>query len=150
VYYNTTGILVNGILRQRPRICGYARFDTVDGFDPNHLSRMANRVFECADPAVWMGCNKLLFKRVVRSTASLDAFLVITKSEFIGELQVGTENWRSNDTWLLSLSEHKGQQEAMLLMPLLGWIRSSIGRFVLARSEPPRCWAQLLPSGDEQ
>jgi len=62
VYYNTTGVVMNSNVRQRPQICGYARFDAVGGFDPNHLSKMIDRVFECAEPSVWMGCNKLLFK----------------------------------------------------------------------------------------
>ena len=130
-YYNTTGILVNGSMRQRPRICGYARFDAAGGFDPNHPSRMIHRVFECAEPSVWMECNKLLFKRVVRSSELPDSFLVVARSEITGQLPVGAEGWRSADSWLLSLSECKGQQEAMLLMPIRGWIRGSIGRFVL-------------------
>ena len=65
VYYNTTGVAVRGKVRQRPQICGYARFDTVGGFDPNHPSRMIGRVFECAEPSVWMGHNKLLFRRIL-------------------------------------------------------------------------------------
>src|SRR5271165_3169364 len=64
-YYNTTGVEVSGSVRQRPQIVGYARFNGRGGFDPNHPSRMINRVFECADPCVWMGQNKLLFKRML-------------------------------------------------------------------------------------
>src|SRR6266536_5772771 len=57
VYYNTTGVIVRGNVRQRPQICGYARFDAVGGFNPNFPARMINRVFECAEPSVWMGFN---------------------------------------------------------------------------------------------
>lgn len=151
VYYNTTGVPVKGKIRQRPEICGYARFDRVGGFDPNHLSRMMDRVFECAEPSVWMGYNKLLFRRILKNgdAARPDCSLVITSSDFMGQLAVGSEDWRSNDTWLLSFSESKGAQEAMLLMPIGGWIRTTLGRFVLACCEPRQRRARLLLSSEE-
>jgi hypothetical protein len=149
VYYNTTGVVVNGIVRQRPKICGYARFDVVGGFDPNHLSRMIHRVFECAEPSVWMGCNKLLFKRVVKSGEPPDSFLVVARSELTGQLPVGAEGWRSADSWLLSLSECGGQQEAMLLMPVRGWIRGSIGRFVVESFRRRPWFARLVLASGE-
>lgn len=58
-YYNTTGVFMNGVVRQRPKILGYARFNGVGGFNPNRPSRMINRVFDCADQCVWNGANKL-------------------------------------------------------------------------------------------
>lgn len=148
VYYNTAGVLVNGSVRQRPQICGYARFDAIGGFDPNHLSRMIHRVFECAEPSVWRGCNKLLFKRVVRS-GEPDSFLVVAKSEITGQLLVGAEGWRSADSWLLSLSECGGRQEAMLLMPVRGWIRGSIGTFVLESFRRRPWFARLVLNSGE-
>lgn len=149
VYYNTTGVVVNGHVRQRPQICGYARFHTVGGFDPNHFSRMINRVFECEEPSVWMGCNKLLFKRVLKAGERPDTFLVVARSDLTGRLAVGTEGWRSADTWLLSLSECTSQQEAMLLMGVSAWMQSSLGRFVLESSES-RAWvARLVLSSRE-
>lgn len=131
VYYNTTGIVVNGKARQRPQICGYARFDTIGGFDPDHPFRMIGRTFECAEPCVWMGYNKLLFKRIVNGGECPNCFLVVAKSELVGRLPVGEHNWRSANSWLLSLSESSGQQEAMLLMSIGDWIRTILGNFVL-------------------
>ena len=134
VYYNTTGVLVRGNIRQRPKICGYARFDTIGGFDPNQPLRMISRVFECAEPCVWMGCNKLLFRRTLNGGECPDCFLVVAKSELLGQLLVGTQGWRSHETWLLSLSECVNQQEAMLLMSIGDWFRTSVGNFVLEPS----------------
>lgn len=149
VYYNTTGVMVRSNVRQRPQICGYARFDAVGGFDPNHISRMINRVFDCAEPCVWKGCNKLLFRRMLKAGERPDLFLVVARSDLTGQLAVGTEDWRSADTWLLSLSECASQQEAMLLMPANGWIGSSLGRYVLESSES-RAWiARLVLSSRE-
>ena len=143
VYYNTSGVEVNGSVRQRPQICGYARFDIIGGFDPNHLSRMLNRVFECAEPSVWMGCNKLLFKRVLSVGERPERFLVVARSDMIGQLSVGAQGWRSADTWLLSLSECASQQEVMLLMSADSWIAGTLGRFVLDIPES-RAWVARL------
>jgi hypothetical protein len=151
VYYNTTGVLVHGNVRQRPQICGYARFDTIGGFDPNHPSRMIGRVFECAEPAVWMGSNKLLFKRILNTGERTDRFLVSVSSALVGQLAVGEQEWRSGDVWLLSFSECGGEQESMLLMSIGQWVRTSLGLFVLescGRSASPA--RLVLQTGREE
>lgn len=130
-YYNTTGVVVSGKTRQRPQILGYARFNARGGFDPNHPSRMINRIFECADPCVWMGQNKLLFRRMLAAPEKPDRFLVVVRPELTGFLKVGSSNWRSPDSWLIAFSECREQQEAMLLVPAYGWIQTELGRFVL-------------------
>jgi hypothetical protein len=130
-YYNTTGVEVSGRTKQRPQILGYARFNARGGFDPNHPSRMINRVFECSDPCVWLGQNKLLFKRMLTAPEKPDRFLVVVRPELTGFLKVGSANWRSPDSWLIAFSECRDQQEAMLSMPAYGWIQTQLGRFVL-------------------
>ena len=60
-----------------------------------------------------------------------DGFLVVVRPEMTGILKVGSANWRSADSWLIAFSECRDQQEAMLLMPAYGWIRSELGRFEL-------------------
>ena len=105
---------------------------------------MIGRVFECADPCVWQGDNKLLFKRALRGPERPDGFLVITRPELTGRLTVGGTSWRSADTWLIAFSEYGSQQEAMLMMPAHSWIQTELGRFVL-EPESTRPWkAQLV------
>ena len=130
-YYNTTGVEVSGRTKQRPQVLGYARFNARGGFDPNHPFRMINRVFECSDPCVWLGQNKLLFKRMLSAPEKPDRFLVVVRPERTGILKVGSANWRSPDSWLIAFSECRDQQEAMLLMAAHGWIQTQLGRFVL-------------------
>jgi len=142
-YYNTTGIEIAGTIRQRPQITGYARFNGRGGFNPNYPSRMINRVFECTDPCVWMGDNKLLFRRLLNTPERPDAFLVVVRPELTGTLKVGSDHWRSAETWLIAFSEGRGQQEAMLLMPAFSWIQSELGRFVL-EPEARRPWVARL------
>lgn len=149
VYYNTTGVLVHDKVRQRSQICGYARFESIGGFDPNHPSKMIGRVFECAEPSVWMGCNKLLLRQILKAGEPADRFLVVAQSAVVGPLLVGTHDWRSPETWLVSLSERAGQQEAMLLMSIGDWIRSSLGRFVLESSTIDRPLVSCMLRGAE-
>ena len=143
VYYNTTGIEIGGTVRQRPKITGYARFQACGGFDPHHPSRAIGRVFECANPAVWKGDNKLLFQRLLPAPEKPDRFLVVVTSKLNGVLSVGINHWRSPDTWLVALSESGREQEAMLLMPASGWIRTSLGHFAL-ETEVRRRWIARL------
>jgi hypothetical protein len=126
-YYNTTGVLVNGTLRQRPKISGYVRFNGTSGFDPNYPSRAIERVFECAEPCVWKGDNKLLFKRMLNKPEKPDMFLIVLQRGVHGELAIGANDWRSRDSWLISFSENREQQEAMLLMPAHGEVVTTLG-----------------------
>jgi hypothetical protein len=92
---------------------------------------MINGVFECAEPCIWQGQNKVLFKRMLSDPQPPDWFLVVVRSSEIGHLDVGSSTWRSEGTLLISFSECRNQQEAMLLMPQDGWLRTDLGRFVL-------------------
>lgn len=130
-YFNTTGVPVNGRIRTRSKILGHVRFNGIGGFDPNHPLSMINTVFECAEPCVWNGQNKVLFKRMLPTPEPSDYFLVVVRAAEVGRLEVGSTAWRSEGTLLISFSECREQQEAMLLMPPAGWLRSDVGRFVL-------------------
>jgi hypothetical protein len=136
-YLNTTGVPVNGTIRTRPKIVGHARFNGVGGFNPNYPLRMINSVFECAEPCVWQGQNKVLFKRMLSAPAQPDYHLVVVKACEVGRMDVANPGWRSDDTLLISFSECRNQQEAMLLMPAHGWVRTAVGTFVL---EPFQAW----------
>jgi hypothetical protein len=130
-YFNTTGVPVAGQIRTRPRIVGHVRFNGVGGFDPNHPLGMINGVFECAEPCVWQGQNKVLFKRRLPTPQQPDYFLVVVRSSEIGHLDVGSPSWRSEGTLLISFSECRDKQEAMLLMPAGSWLRTDLGKFIL-------------------
>jgi len=130
-YFNTTGVPVGGQIRTRPRIVGHVRFNGVGGFDPNHPLGMINSVFECAEPCVWQGQNKVLFKRMLSTPQQPNYFLVVVRSSEVGHLDVGSPSWRSEGTLLISFSECRDKQEAMLLMPTGSWLRTDLGKFEL-------------------
>ncbi len=130
-YFNTTGVPVGGKIRTRPRIVGHARFNGVGGFNPNHPLGIINSVFECADPCIWQGQNKVLFKRMLSAPQQPDYFLMVVRAAEVGHLDVGSLAWRSEGTFLISFSECHDQQEAMLLMPTDSWLRTDLGKFVV-------------------
>ncbi len=136
-YFNTTGVPVNGTIRTRPKIVGHARFNGVGGFDPNYPLRMINSVFECAEPCVWQGQNKVLFRRMLSAPVQPDYHLVVVKACEVGRMDIASPSWRSDDTLLISFSECRDQQEAMLLMPAYSWLRTEVATFVL---EPFKAW----------
>lgn len=143
VYYNTTGVDVAGTIRQRPKIHGYARFHNCGGFDVHRPGRMIGRVFDCADPCIWNGDNKLLFKRILPRPERPDRFLVVLRPALTGKLTIGNSGWRCQESWLVSFSECGDQQEAMVLLPANGWIESELGRFVL-EPDAARPWNARL------
>src|SRR5258708_35242096 len=130
-YFNTTGVPVNGTVRNRRKIVGHVRLNGVGGFDPNYPLRMVNSVFECADPCIWQGQNKVLFERILPTPRQPDYFLVVARSSEVGHLDVGSPAWKSEGTLLISFSESRDQQEVMLLLPADAWLRGDLGRFAL-------------------
>jgi hypothetical protein len=142
-YFNTTGVMVNGRLIRHRKIAGHVRLDGVSGLNPNYPSRAIGRVFECAEPCVWKGQNKVLFRRLLHTTARPDYFLVVTRSAEVGRLNLTASGWKSDDSLLISLSERDDRQEALLLMPGYGFVRTELGTFFL---EPfaPQPWTARL------
>lgn len=130
-YFNTTGIVVDGRLVRRRKIVGHVRLDGVSGFNPNYPSRAIGKVFECAEPCVWKGQNKVLFRHLLRTGAKPDCFLIATRSDEVGRFDLTAGDWKSDDSLLISFSECDCQQEALLLMPAHGFLRTALGTFFL-------------------
>ena len=130
-YYNTTGVPVDGTIRTRLKVAGHARFNSTGGFNPNYPLRIINRVFECDEPCVWQGQNKILFKYMLAAPREPDLFLVVARQSEIGRLHIGNSVWKADKGLLISFSECRDQQECMLLLPGHGWIRSGVGTFIL-------------------
>jgi len=57
--------------------------------------------------------------------------LVVVRSREFGWLDAGEPDWKSDDSFLISFSAWRDQQEAMLLMNPSSWLHSRVGKFVL-------------------
>jgi hypothetical protein len=130
-YFNTTGVMVKGKIVRHRTIAGHVRFNGAGGFDSNYPNRMVGKVFECDEPCIWNGQNKVFFRRLVPPPVQPGSFLVVVKSEEFGRLHAGDAGWKSEGTFLISLSEWRDQQETMLLMSCTDWLRTDLGHLVL-------------------
>jgi hypothetical protein len=127
-YYNTTGIEADGRLRHRSRFFGQLRFNQVGGFNPHLIERNVGRVFH-GTGTITHDRAALLLHHMSDRPVSPDYFLFTVTGKRTGVLPID-DDWRSDNVLLLSLSQLKGAQEAMLLMPPHSWIRGELGRFV--------------------
>ena len=142
-YFNTTGVTVNGRIVRHRKIAGHARFNGAGGLNPNYPNRMIGKVFECDEPCVCNGQNKVFFRSLVRAVANPECYLVVVQSRVFGWLDLGEPDCKSDDSFLISFSEWQDQQEAMLLMKPSSWLRSRIGKFVLV-PDPARAGIAYL------
>jgi len=71
---------------------------------------------------------------VLRTPERPDYFLAAVRPEHVGHLDLTQPSWKDADSLLISLSESHDQQEAMLLMPAYGWLRSDLGTFFIEPS----------------
>ncbi len=62
-------------------------------------------MFECAEPCVWQGQNKVLFKRMLSVPVLPDYHLVVVKACEACRMDLANPGWRSDDTLLISFSE---------------------------------------------
>jgi hypothetical protein len=146
-YYNTTGVLVGGKLRHRPRVYGVGRFNGNGGFRPDRAFQALGKVFECETPCVWEGVPKVLFKVLLPRPAKPDAYLVTITAEQSGGIDKDSEGaWLHPDARLISFSECCGQQEMMIVMPPFSWLRGRLGTFFLEPAARKPWEARLILS----
>ena len=141
-FYNTTGIMLNGRLRHRSRLFGQVRFNGIGGFNPKHIEANIGRVFKSAGFRDG-GSPCLLLHHLLSRPLQPDYYLFRVISEDTGILEVDRAGWKSEAVVLLSLSQFREQQEAMLLVPVYGWIRGALGRFI-AEPSADRPWRASL------
>lgn len=142
-YFNTTGIYVDGHVVRHRKIAGHARFNGVGGFNPYYPQRAVGSVFECDEPSIWNGQNKVFFERRLVHPQTPDYFLVVVRSGEFGYVDVGAPGWKSGGCLLISFSEWQDQQELMLLAPPDGWVRTILGRGAV-HSDVARPWSARL------
>lgn len=142
-YFNTTGITINGRVVRHRKIAGHVRFNGVGGFNSYYPQRAVGSVFECDEPSMWNGQNKVFFGRRLDRIQRPDHFLVIIRSAEFGHVDVGAPGWKSGGCLLISFSEWQDQQELMLLAPPDGSVQTSLGRLILGETSA-RPWLRAL------
>ncbi|MGA1998249.1 MAG: hypothetical protein ABSH45_20985 [Bryobacteraceae bacterium] len=127
-YYNTTGILAGGKLRNRSCVYGYVRLDECSGFDPRFAGRIVHCVYESEGVLVWNGGNKLFLRQLAPAGTRPDVYLFRIGATDTGWMDRAGA-WRCDAVRVISFSEGNGQQEALLVLPPFGWVRGENGTF---------------------
>ena len=140
--YNTTGVMVGSTLRSRSCAYGYVRLDECSGFHPSSASRVIHRVYESEGVSVWSGRNKLFLQQLTPAGTRPDVYLLRVGSADIGWID-RRGSWTCSGAQVVSFSEGNGQQEALLILPAFGWVRSERGTFCVdPRRDQP--WMAVL------
>ena len=141
-FYNTTGVMTGTKLRSRSCIYGYVRLDECSGFHPRSADRVIHRVYESEGVSVWGGRNKLFLQQLTPAGTRPGVYLLRVGSAEIGWID-RRGSWTCSGAQVVSFSEGNGQQEALLILPAFGWVRSERGTFCVdPRRDQP--WMAVL------
>ena len=141
-FYNTTGVRAGSKLRSRSCVYGYVRLDECSGFHPGFAERVIHRVYESEGVSVWDGRNKLFLRQLTPTGTRPDLYLFRSGSAEIGWID-RSGAWTGRGAQVLSFSEGNAQQEALLILPAFGWVRSERGTFCVdPRRDQP--WMAVL------
>lgn len=145
-YYNSAGVRCGNKINRHWIIPGLVRFNGIGDFDPHFPSRAVGETFWCSDLAVACGGNRVLFARKAPKTVAPDYYLVVVSSERFGIFNFDDSCRRSESVQPISVSQLRGQQEAMLLMKNGEWVNSSLGiwRLMTGPNLPLGAALQLL------
>jgi hypothetical protein len=142
-YFNTTGVRVGAHVRHRACVYGVARFNGNCGFSPHFVERSVGSVFECSELCSINGANRIVFTERHAVPVKPDAFLVVLTNELPGRIDFETA-WYGKSVRLLSCSQDDQLFEALVVMPVYGWVKGETGIFYLEPQGPSPCHPRLV------
>src|SRR5215467_1196928 len=120
-YYNSTGVQCGSKVRRHWITSGLIRFNGVGDFNPNLPDRAIGRTFVCSDVTHAFGGNRLLFERRAAKSTPPDCYLVVVSNDVHGHIDFNSSVWKSVLSRVISASQLREKQEAMLLMRAGDW-----------------------------
>lgn len=145
-FYNTTGVPIgeHGIVKHRWHLGGKIRFQGASAFDSARIENNLGRVFECDEPEQRFTWLQMCCKRRLPTPERPDWFLFRVTPERIGWINFKSDAAKSaGDSFLLSYSAERQDQEALLLMRPGAWVQGRNGRLVVD-PDPRRPWRARL------
>lgn len=147
-YFNSAGIRCGNKVRRHWIVPGLVRFNGAGGFNPHLPSRVLGRNFVSSELEQRFGGNRLLLKGLSSKSASPDWYLVAVSSELHGRMDFKSAALKSATAQVISASQLRDRQEAMLLMKPFDWVRTGCGTWQLIASESGFC-AELQLVGEQ-
>ena len=138
VVWNSSGVLDPRGLRPRSKVSGHVRFNSRLYQEALGTSGLSGSCWQASPLGEYLGIRKLALHRRVRRNSTPDWYLVSVTDQLVGTLDAGS--WDRKDSLLVSFSEWKARQEALLLVGRHGWLRGSLGSAVLTPGGPDGDW----------
>ena len=144
-FYNTTGVPAGqtGKVQHRWKIGGKVRFQGGSAFDSARVENNLGRVFECDEPEQRFTWLQICCKRKLQKPERPDWFLFRVTSERTGWINFKSDGAKSANTFLLSYSADRIEQEALILMKPYTWVQGRSGRLVV-EPDPRHPWRARL------
>jgi len=146
-YFNSTGLRSGSKVRRYWIVPGLLRFNGAGDFNPQFPDRAIGATFECADLTFAFGGNRLLFVRRIRNCPLPDYYLLALASERCGAFYCRNSGWTSESVVPIAVSQHRDRAEALLLMRLGDWVRTSLGIWQLRAVDTQHHAALTLMEG---
>src|ERR1043165_5754822 len=146
-YFNSTGLRSGSKVRRYWIVPGLLRFNGVGDFNPQLPERSVGATFECAELTFACGGNRLLFVRRIRNCALTDYYLLALASERCGAFDCRNSGWKSESVVPIAVSQHRDRAEALLLMRLGDWVKTSLGIWQLRAADTRHHAALTLMEG---
>jgi hypothetical protein len=146
-YFNSTGLCSGSKVRRYWIVPGLLRFNGVGDFNPQLPERSVGATFECADLTFACGGNRLLFVRRIRNCPLTDYYLLALASERCGAFDCRNSGWKSESVVPIAVSQHRDRAEALLLMRLGDWVKTSLGIWQLRAADTRHHAALTLMEG---
>jgi hypothetical protein len=134
-YFNSTGLRSGSKVRRYWIVPGLLRFNGAGDFNPQFPDRAIGATFECADLTFAFGGNRLLFVRRIRNCLLPDYYLLALASERCGVFDCRNSGWKSESVVPIAVSQHRDRAEALLLMRLGDWVKTSLGIWQLTAAD---------------
>lgn len=138
VVWNSSGMLDQCRLRSRAKVFGQVRFNSRLLQEALGTSGLSGSCWQASPLAEHLEIRKLDLQRRVRSSSLPDWYLVSATEQLVGTLD--NASWDPKDSLLISFSEWKTRQEALLLVRRHGWLRGKLGSAVLTPGGPAGDW----------
>jgi hypothetical protein len=138
VVWNSSGVLDQRGLRPRSKVSGCVRFNSRLYQEAQGTSGLRGSSWHASLLGEHLGIRKLELRRRVRRNSLPDWYLVSVTEQLVGTLDHGS--WDPIDSLLVSFSEWKARQEALLLVGRHGWLRGRLGSAVLTPGGPDSDW----------
>jgi hypothetical protein len=126
-YYNSTGVECGRKVRRHWIIPGLVRFNGVGDFNPHLPERALGHTFLGSDLTYAYGGNRLLLARKADPKARPDCYLIVVSSAQHGQIDFGSDVWKSVFSPVVAATQLRDRQEVMLLMKPGDWVQTVRG-----------------------